>query len=70
MPTKPWWKSKTVLAALAVEALDLAAQNWSQLESVLPPNFFHIVAFGLPIAMLVLRKATTQGIHILPPSQG
>jgi hypothetical protein len=64
VPVKKPWLSKTI-ALNGLVALGLLAENkLSFLQGVLPPTKYQVVAFILPIANMILRAYTTQGLSL------
>lgn len=62
--SKPWWQSKTLWFNAIVLALAAAEEHVGLLQPVLPVNFYHLVAFGLPVVNAALRFLTTKGVKL------
>ncbi len=74
MPSKPWYQSKTIrlnALALLIVLIDLLAQNYPALQSVLPAHLYAWIAFVLPVLNGIVRSQTFQAIHFFtPPDSG
>lgn len=59
---KSWWKSKTIWFNLIMTALITLEASLSQLSSVIPANWYGILATTLAVGNAVLRVISTTGI--------
>ncbi len=59
---KQFLKSKTMLAALALELLGVVQLNADFLSTVMTPAQFGWVMIGVGVAMKLLRMATTSSL--------
>jgi hypothetical protein len=64
--TKSPWASKTLWLNAAVAIGLLAEANIEMLKGVLPDNKYALIAFGLPIANMLLRWYTSKGLSFKP----
>lgn len=61
----PWFSKTLWLNGLVAVGL-LAEENIEKLQGILPQNKYAWIAFGLPIANMILRAYTTQGLSFKP----
>jgi len=61
---KAWYLSKTLWVNAIIAALVALEAGTGLLQPFLPPNFYAIIAVGLPIVNAVLRIVTTQGLSL------
>ncbi len=59
---KPWYKSKTLWVNIVVAVLASLEATTGLLQPYLPQHWYVAVAVGLPVANVVLRIITTQGL--------
>ncbi len=59
---KPWYKSKTLWINIVVAVLASLEATTGLLQPYLPQHWYVAVAVGLPVANVVLRIITTQGL--------
>lgn len=57
---KPWWRSRVLRLNAAAAALAALEANTGLLQSLMPVNFYEVLAVLLAVGNAVLRVATTQ----------
>lgn len=59
---KKWWQSKTIIFNIVTGALIALEASFSQLSSVLPANWYGILATVLAVGNAMLRVISNTGI--------